>query len=122
MDEADDLYVASEEQPGVEVINVVWPEHARNNKLYRYDPNGEQLAENDIVLVPTRDAHKNRDVVRKATVAHGNHLVSPESITHPLKKIIRVIKHKVEEALSGDGQDLAKNKTEKTQKAKKDKK
>lgn len=102
VDVADAAYEASEQQPGVEVVNVVWPEHARRNKLYRYDPNGQKLEENDIVLVPTKDVNKNKEVVRKATVAYGNHLVDPANIKHPLKKIIMVIKHKVEEALTAD--------------------
>ena len=101
VDVADETYEENE-QPGVEVVNVVWPEHARRNKLYRYDPDGQQLAENDIVLVPTKDVNKNKDIVRKATVAHGNHLVDPANIKHPLKKIIMVIKHKVEEVLVAD--------------------
>ena len=102
VDVVDETYEANEQQPGVEVVNVVWPEHARRNKLYRYDPNGQKLEENDIVLVPTKDVNKNKDVVRKATVAYGNHLVDPANIKHPLKKIIMVIKHKVEEALAAD--------------------
>ena len=102
VDEVDEEFVESEGKEGVEVVGVVWPERPHRNKIYRYDPNGEQLHENDIVLVPTRDVHKNREVIRKATVAHGNHLVDADLIKHPLKKIISVIKHRVEEALCAD--------------------
>lgn len=96
----DDQFEAPPEEPGVEVIGIVWPERAHKNKVYRYDPNGEQLHEGDIVLVPTRDVHKNRDVVRKAAVAHANHRVDPEHIKHPLKKIIGILKRKVSDSLT----------------------
>ena len=102
VDEVDEEFVESEGKEGVEVVGVVWPERPHRNKIYRYDPNGEQLQENDIVLVPTRDVHKNREVIRKATVAHGNHMVDADLIKHPLKKIISVIRHRVEEALCAD--------------------
>ena len=98
VDEIDEEYEESEEKPGVEVIGVVWPERAHKNKMYRYDPAGEQLHENDIVLVPTRDVHKDREVIRKATVAHGNHTVDPTALEHSLKKIIGVVRHTHESA------------------------
>ncbi len=98
----DDKFAVAEDEPGVEVVGVVWPERAHKNKVYRYDPDGEQLNEGDIVLVPTRDAEKNREVIRKAAVAHANHRVDPEHIHHPLKKIIGIIKRKVENALASD--------------------
>ncbi len=88
-----------EDDEGVEVIGVVWPERPTHNKVYRYDPNGERVTKGDIVLVPSRDKEKNRDIIRKATVAHGNHKIDPEHLTHPLKKIIGIVKRKAEEAL-----------------------
>ena len=88
-----------EEDEGVDVIGVVWPERAHRNKVYRYDPNGEELESGDVVLVPSRDVHKNKDIIRKAAVAHGNHKVDPESLHHPLKKIIGVVKRKAESVL-----------------------
>lgn len=88
------------EEPGVEVVGVVWPERSKNNKVYRYDPNGEELHEGDMVLVPTKDAARDREVIRKAAISHGNHRVEPEHIKHPLKKIIGVIKRKAESILS----------------------
>lgn len=96
----DDQFEVPPEEPGIEVIGVVWPERSRRNKVYRYDPNGEQLQEGDTVLVPTRDVAQNKEVIRKAAVAHGNHRVDPEHIKFPLKKIIGVIKRKAEAALT----------------------
>ena len=98
----DDEFAVADDEPGVEVVGVVWPERAHKNKVYRYDPNGEQLEEGDVVLVPSRDAAKERDIIRKAAVAHPNHRVEPEHIGHPLKKIIGVVKRKVEAALTPD--------------------
>ena len=98
----DDQFEVAPEEPGVEVIGIVWPERAHKNKVYRYDPNGEQLNEGDIVLVPSRDHQQNKDIVRKAAVAHGNHRVDPEHIKHPLKKIIGVLKRRVAESLTPD--------------------
>jgi hypothetical protein len=92
-------YEGTEEEPGIEVVGVVWPEKTKNNKVYRYDPNGESLTEGDMVLVPTRDAGKERDVIRKAAVAHGNHMVDPKDHPHTIKKIIGVIKRHVETVL-----------------------
>lgn len=86
-------------QEGVEVIGVVWPERPHHNKVYRYDPNGEQIAKGDIVLVPTKDVHQNKEIIRKATVEHGNHKVPADQLKHPLKKIIGVFKRKAEEVL-----------------------
>lgn len=91
-----------EKEDGVEVIGVVWPEKTQKNSVYRYDPNGEQLDEGDMVLIPTTDVARDREVVRKAAVAHANHKVAPEHLKHPLKKIIAVIKRKTTEALRGE--------------------
>jgi hypothetical protein len=98
----DENYTGTADKPGMEVVGVVWPEKTKKNKVYRYDPNGEQLNEGDIVLVPTRDHQQNKDIVRKAAVAHGNHRVDPEHIKHPLKKIIGVLKRRVAESLTPD--------------------
>ena len=93
-------YEGTEEEPGVEVVGVVWPERAHKNKVYRYDPDGEKLTEGDMVLVPTRDAARNREVIRKAAIAHGNHKIAPALHPHALKKIIGVIKRRAEAALA----------------------
>ena len=95
--EDDDVdYEGTEEAPGIEVVGVVWPERTKKNKVYRYDPNGEQLAEGDMVLVPTRDAARDREVIRKAAIAHANHTIDPETHPHALKRIIGVIKRRAE--------------------------
>lgn len=93
-------YEGTEEAPSVEVVGVVWPERAHKNKVYRYDPNGENLHEGDMVLVPTRDAAREREVIRKAAIAHANHNIDPTLHPHPLKKIIGVIKRRAEAALT----------------------
>ena len=111
-DDDDDFAVAPEE-PGIEVVGIVWPERAHRNKVYRYDPNGEQLNEGDIVLVPTKDVTKGKEIVRKVAVAHGNHRVDPEHIKFPLKKIIAVIKRKVTSALVSTPEAVEENNTPK---------
>ncbi len=97
-DDDDDgtLFVATDDNPGIEVVGVVWPERRRHNKIYKYDPNGEKLKDGDIVLVPSRDVARGRDIVRKATVAHGNYMIDGEMIHKPLKKIIAIVKHTTE--------------------------
>ena len=88
-----------DEDEGVEVIGVVWPGKKKHNKIYRYDPNGERVTQGDVVLVPSRDVGSNRDIIRKATVAQGNHKVDPENLSGPLKKIIGVFRSKAEELI-----------------------
>lgn len=94
--------IEPEPEESVEVIGVVWPEHKNKNKIYRYDPNGEKLDAGDIVLVPTKDVARNKDVIRKAAVAHSNHRVPANTVTSPLKKIIGIVKRKIEDALTPD--------------------
>ncbi|MBQ7290133.1 MAG: hypothetical protein IJW76_00210 [Clostridia bacterium] len=91
IDEEDEEY-----EDGVEVISVVWPERAHKNKLYRYSPNGQKFTADDHVLVPTKDAAQNKEVIRKATVVHGNHKIDPEHLNYPLKNIIGIVKAKEE--------------------------
>ncbi len=93
-------YEGTEEEPGLEVVSVVWPEEKKGNKVYRYDPNGEVLEKGDMVLVPTHDAAKDREVIRKAAVAHANHTIDPDTHPHPLKKIIAVIKRHARMAIT----------------------
>ena len=100
VEDDDEDYEGTEEEPGVEVVGVVWPERAKRNKVYRYDPNGEKLEKGDLVLVPTRDVHKNREVIRKAAIAHGNHKIDPALHPHALKKIIGVIRRHADAALA----------------------
>ena len=105
-----------ENAEGVEVIGVVWPEHKHKNKIYRYDPNGETVMDGDVVLIPSRDVHRNRDIIRKAAVAHGNHRVAPETLKHPLKKILGVVhvvpKSEVAHMINVTDADMAENITE----------
>lgn len=89
-----------ETDEGVEVIEVVWPERPTHNKAYKYDPNGEQIEKGDIVLVPSRDNARNRDIIRKATVSHANHKIDPLTLNSPLKKIIGIVKRKAEAVLT----------------------
>lgn len=104
----DDQFAVAPEEPGVEVVGVVWPEKKKKNKIYRYDPNGEILNEGDVVLVPTWNNAQQREVIRKATVAHANHRVEPEHIKHPLKKIIAVIKRSIHSSLTPVANEAAK--------------
>lgn len=100
VDEIDEVYEETDEKPGVEVVGVVWREREHGNRIYRYDPNGNKLNDGDEVLVPTKAS--SREIVRKAAVAHGNHKVDPEMIKHPLKKVISVVKRKIEDILAGE--------------------
>ena len=96
-------FVETEENPGVDVIGVVWPERPKRNKIYRYDPDGEIVSAGDVVIVPTRDASRQREVIRKAAVAHANHKVPVEELKHPLKKIVGVLHtKKLDEADTAD--------------------
>lgn len=101
VDEIDEAYDGEE---GVEVVGVVWPEHEHKNKIYRYDPNGHRLDDGDIVLVPTRDVARDKVIIRKAAVAHGNHVIDPAILKHPLKKILGVVRNKAINALTPEGE------------------
>lgn len=81
----------------VDAIDVVWKER---DKTYRYDPDGNTVEEGDIVLVPTRDVHSDKEVVREAEVAKGNYKVDPMELQHPLKKIIGVVRRKAEKVFT----------------------
>ena len=85
-------FVETEDHPGVDVIGVVWPERPKRNRIYRYDPDGETVEVGDVVIVPTRDVSRGREVVRRAVVAHANHKIAPEEVTHTLKKVIGVLR------------------------------
>ncbi len=89
-DDEDDEDIITED--GVEIISVVWPERPHHNKLYRYSPNGVKFEPGEIVLVPTRDVKRNREVLRKAAIVHGNHRVDPSSLPYELKKVIGKVK------------------------------
>ena len=78
----------------VEAIDIFWEE--RTHKTYRYDPDGNVVDKGDIVLVPTRDEHSDKDVVREAEVERGNYRIDPAELDRPLKKIIGVVRRKAE--------------------------
>lgn len=78
----------------VDAIDIFWEE--RNHKTYRYDPDGNEVEEGDVVLVPTRDVHSDKEIVREAEVARGNYKIDPATLGHPLKKIIGVVRRKAE--------------------------
>lgn len=82
-------------QDGVDAIDVFWKE--RPDRSYRYDPAGNVVENGDIVLVPSRDVHNDREIVREAEVSKGNYKVDPETLDRPLKKIIGVVKRKAEQ-------------------------
>ena len=86
--------VEETEEIGVDAIDVVWGE--RPDKTYRYDPDGNEVEAGDVVLVPTRDVHSDKEVVREAEVSKGNYKIDPETLDHPLKKIIGVVRRKAE--------------------------
>lgn len=83
------------EEYGADAIDVFWKE--RPDKTYRYDPDGNTVEEGDVVLVPTRDVHSDREIVREAEVSKGNYKIDPEALDRPLKKIIGVVKRKAEQ-------------------------
>ncbi len=83
------------EEIGVDVIDVCWKE--RPDKTYRYDPDGNEVEAGDVVLVPTRDVHSDKEIVREAEVSRGNYKVDPETLDRPLKKIIGVVRRKAEQ-------------------------
>ena len=82
-------------QDGVDAIDVFWKE--RPDRSYRYDPAGNVVENGDVVLVPSRDMHNDREIVREAEVSKGNYKVDPETLDRPLKKIIGVVKRKAEQ-------------------------
>jgi|GEM_PF-831024 len=81
----------------VDAIDVIWKER---DKTYRYDPDGNTVEKGDVVLVPTRDVHSDKEVVREAEVAKGNYKVDPMELQHPLKKIIGVVRRKAEQVFT----------------------
>lgn len=86
------------DETGVDAIDVFWKE--RPEKTYRYDPNGNKVENGDVVLVPTRDVHQDKDIVREAEVSRGNYKVDPDTLDNPLKKIIGVVRRKAEQVFT----------------------
>ena len=92
----EDEAVQTEEENGVDVVGVAYP---MRRKVYHYDPNGGLMDTGDIILVPDKDENSDKEVIRKATVAHPNKKVEPDSVESPLRKVIGIFKRKAEEAL-----------------------
>ena len=92
----EDEAVETESEEGVDVVGVAYP---MRRKIYHYDVNGEFMDTGDIILVPDKDEKLNKDIIRKATVAHQNKKVEPESVESPLQKVIGIFKRKAEAAL-----------------------
>lgn len=92
----EDEAVETENEEGVDVVGVAYP---MRRKIYHYDPNGKLMDTGDIILVPDKDEEKNKDIIRKATVAHQNKKVEPESVESPLQKVIGIFKRRAEAAL-----------------------
>ena len=96
---SEEIILAAPETPSeetdndtIEVISIIWPESAHKNKMYLYSPNGLQINDGDVVIVPTRNDKYGDEVTRRVVVARGNYRVSASSVQHNLKKIIGVIK------------------------------
>lgn len=79
----------------VDAIDIFWEE--RTHKTYCYDPDGNQVEEGDVVLVPTRDVASDKEIVREAEVARGNYKVDATTLDRPLRKIIGVVRRKAEQ-------------------------
>ena len=82
----------------VDAIDIFWEE--RTHKTYRYDPDGNVVDEGDVVLVPTRDVHGDKEIVREAEVSRGNYKIDSAELNHPLKKIIGVVRRKAEKVFT----------------------
>jgi hypothetical protein len=87
-----------DEDNTVEAIDVFWEE--RTHKTYLYDPDGNKVEVGDVVLVPTRDEHSDKNVIREAEVAKGHYKIDPATLDHPLKKIIGVVKRRAEKVFT----------------------
>ncbi len=92
----EDEAVETEDEDGVDVVGVAYP---MRRKIYHYDPNGGMMDTGDIILVPEKDDNSDKDIIRKATVAHNTRKVEPDSVESPLRKVIGIFKRKASEAL-----------------------
>ncbi len=90
------------EPEGVEAIDIRWED---DDRTYRYDPNGEVVDEGDIVLVPTTIEHVG-EVEREAEVARGNYRIPADEIKTPLKKIIAVVRRKMQSLVTPSGEEI----------------
>ncbi len=86
----------------VEAIDIRWED---DDRTYRYDPNGEVVDEGDIVIVPTTIGNIG-EVEREAEVARGNYRIPADEIKTPLKKIIAVVRRKMQSLVTPSGEDI----------------
>ncbi len=93
--------VEEEDKDTVEAIDIRWE---NDNRTYRYDPNGEVVDEGDIVLVPTT-IEALGETQREAEVARGNYRIPADEIKTPLKKIIAVVRRKMQSLVTPSGED-----------------
>jgi hypothetical protein len=86
-------------EPGAELkanaktkaVGVVFNEKEKDNVIYRYDPNGNELNVGDTVLIPVKSKRNGKPGVRKAVVAIANCKTDAEG-ENP--KIISVVERK----------------------------
>ncbi len=93
--------VEEEDKDTVEAIDIRWE---NDDRTYRYDPNGETVDEGDTVLVPTT-IETLGEVEREAEVARGNYRIPADEIKTPLKKIIAVVRRKMQSILTPSDED-----------------
>ncbi len=94
--------VEEEDTDTVEAIDVRWENDTRT---YRYDPNGEIVDEGDVVLVPTNIENVG-EIEREAEVARGNYRIPADELHRPLKKIIAVVRRRMQSLVSPSGEDI----------------
>ncbi len=90
------------EPEGVEAIDIKWE---NDDRTYRYDPNGEVVDEGDIVLVPTTIENQG-EVEREAEIARGNYRIPSDEIKTPLKKIIAVVRRKMQSLVTPSDEEI----------------
>ena len=94
----------------IEVIDVAW----LNSDALMYDPDGNNVEEGDVVLVPATDENTDKEVIREAEVKKGNYKVPASEVNGPLKKIIGVVRRRAEKVFTAmidpadDNTDIAK--------------
>ena len=86
------------EDSSIDAIDVSWNE--TNGQIYRYDPDGNNVEEGDVVLVPTRDEIADKNIIREAEVKRGNYKVDSTELNGPLKKIIGVVRRRAEKVFT----------------------
>lgn len=97
-DRPDPDFKGNEKNPATEVVSVFIPE--KNDKVYRYDPDGEALERGDVVIVPAKSNGGKKKIAYKAAVTEGNHGVDSKKLEGPVEKILGVVKRKIEEMLT----------------------